>query len=268
MKTSYRKLLALNLVLLLALTLFALPVLAAANESLVGSWYMNGYGSPVFTVEQDGDYRVVVDNYNPMTPLTIMLYDNSFSCLGSSQSGFSCHLTANASYQLRSTQDFMGSAEVYLYLVKADNATIDPTLAYTSTQNVLVDGKSVEFQCYALKDEKGNDTNYIKLRDVAKVLNGTAAQFEVGWDGAINIETGKAYTPNGSEMSTPFSGNRAYEDATAPTNVNGAPVSLSAILLRDDAGSGYTYYKLRDLGDALGFKVDWTSEKGIFIETK
>lgn len=140
--------------------------------------------------------------------------------------------------------------------------------AYPSTQKVDVDGKAVEFQCYALKDAAGNDTNYIKLRDLAEILNGSTAQFEVGWDGAVNIETGKAYTKNGSEMSTPFSGERTYEAATAPTNINGAAANLDAIVLKDDGGNGYTYYKLRDLGTALGIKVDWSAEKGIFIETK
>ena len=140
--------------------------------------------------------------------------------------------------------------------------------AYASTQNVLVDGKAVEFQCYALKDEKGNDTNYVKLRDVAQTLNGTAVQFQVGWDGAVNIETGKGYTSNGSEMHTPFAGNRDYSPATAPTNVNGQTAALEAIVLLDDNGGAYTYYKLRDLGAALNFKVDWSAEKGIFIETE
>ena len=140
--------------------------------------------------------------------------------------------------------------------------------AYASTQNVLVDGAAVEFQCYALKDEKGNDTNYVKLRDVALVLNGPAARFEVGWDGAVNIRPGQGYTANGSEMSTPFSGDRAYEPATAPTNVNGVSAVLDAIVLRDDKGGAYTYYKLRDLGEALGFQVDWSAEKGVFVETE
>ena len=139
--------------------------------------------------------------------------------------------------------------------------------AYASTQAVLVDGSTVTFQAYALKDANGNDTNYVKLRDVAQVLQGTAVQFEVGWNGAVNIETGKSYTSNGSEMKTPFSGNRAYSPATAPTNINGAPAALEAIVLLDDDGGAYTYYKLRDLGTALDFRVDWSAEKGIFIET-
>ena len=140
--------------------------------------------------------------------------------------------------------------------------------AYASTQKVLVDGKSVEFQAYALKDANGYDTNYVKLRDVAMVLNGTSAQFNVGWDGAVNIQTKTAYKADGSEMHTPFSGNRPYTDSTTRTMVDGKAVAMDAILLQDDAGGGYTYYKLRDLGASLGFQVDWTAETGITIKTK
>lgn len=153
-------------------------------------------------------------------------------------------------------------------LTRANLAAGTAPTAYASTQNVRVDGKKVEFQCYALKDANGNDTNYVKLRDVASVLSGTGVQFDVGWNGAVNIETGKAYTPNGSEMSKPFSGDRIYKKASSGTKINGFGVNLDAIVLTDDVGNGYTYYKLRDLGAWLGFKVDWSAEKGIFIETK
>ena len=139
--------------------------------------------------------------------------------------------------------------------------------SYASTQTVTVDGKAVEFQMYALKDANGNDTNYVKLRDVAATLNGTPAQFEVSWDGAVNIVTGQPYTPNGSEMSTPFTGDRAYTVPTSETKVNGSAAALESIVLTDDSGNGYTYYKLRDLGTALGFTVDWSAEQGVFIQT-
>lgn len=184
-------------------------------------------------------------------------------------------LTGNLDYDLKDSYYFtysdMGTFETPdgYYWVKAagDGAVTEAPIAYASTQSILVDGTPVTFEAYALKDASGNDTNYIKLRDVASVLNGTPAQFEVGWDGAVNILTGQAYTPNGSEMSTPYSGNRAYETAAAETKVNGKAAALEAILIQDDAGNGYTYYKLRDLGAALGFTVDWSAEKGIFLET-
>lgn len=140
--------------------------------------------------------------------------------------------------------------------------------AYASTQDVELDGKKASFQAYALKDPAtGYPTNYVKLRDVAFALSGTPAQFEVSWDGAVNLVTGKAYTANGSENKTPFSGDRAYTDFTGETRVNGKKVNMSAITLTDDAGGGYTYYKLRDLGNALGFGVDWTAERGIIVST-
>lgn len=141
--------------------------------------------------------------------------------------------------------------------------------AVATSYSILVDGQSVDFDAYALKDAQGYDTNYLKLRDVAYVLNGTPAQFNVGWDqaaGVIAITTGVAYTtPNGSEMSTPFSGDQAYAPNTAPVLVDGVQTSLEAITITDDSGSGYTYFKLRDLGSALGFSVDWDQAAGAIV---
>lgn len=151
--------------------------------------------------------------------------------------------------------------------IEAAQSAQPRNIAYASTQAVSVDGRDIEFQCYALKDAGGNPTNYIKLRDLAILLNGTAAQFDVGWDGNVNILTRKAYTPNGSELKTPFSGDRAYQEAGTVTKVDGRDASLAAFMLLDDAGGGYTYYKLRDLGRAVGFNVGWSADRGIFVET-
>ena len=140
-------------------------------------------------------------------------------------------------------------------------------IAYASTQTVDVDGRKVEFQCYALKDEKGNPTNYIKLRDLAMLLNGSAAQFDVGWDGAVNILPHTAYKANGSELKTPFSGDREYLSAETVTLIDGQRADLAVFMLVDDSGGGYNYYQLRDLGKALGFNVGWTAARGIFVET-
>ncbi|MCI8677939.1 MAG: hypothetical protein HFF46_06345 [Lawsonibacter sp.] len=142
--------------------------------------------------------------------------------------------------------------------------------AVASTQTVTVDGKAVEFQMYALVDENGNGTNYIKLRDMAQVLNGTEAQFSVGYDNAsksISVATGEAYTSTGSEMTTPFSGDRAYTGGSQSIQVDGEATEMTAITLLDDAGGGYNYFKLRDLGKALGFNVGWSKEAGVFIES-
>lgn len=148
----------------------------------------------------------------------------------------------------------------------ADTSRMTAT-AYPSAQMVEVDGKPVTFQCYALEDANGNRTNYIKLRDLAMRLNGTPAQFEVGFYGVVNLASGWAYTPNGSENSTPFSGERQCTPATQQVNANGKNAALAAFTLTDDNGGGYTYYRLRDLGRILDFNVGWSNEYGMFLET-
>lgn len=142
--------------------------------------------------------------------------------------------------------------------------------AYPSVQTVDVDGQAVEFQMYALRDEGGNTTNYIKLRDLAAILDGTAAQFDVSWNaGAIGIQTHRAYASrNGQEGYTPFQGERPYLRGSDATLVDGRSAQLQSFVLQDDAGGGYTYYKLRDLGQVLGVTVDWSAGRGVYLETK
>ena len=114
---------------------------------------------------------------------------------------------------------------------------------------------------YALN---GGSTNYIRVRDLAAVLNGTSAQFSVGWDGYVTLTSKTRY--DGSADKAPFTTPMAYTDYTAPTYVNGKAASLEAIQIEYNGG-GFTYYKLRDLGEALGFNVGWSADKGIFVET-
>lgn len=133
--------------------------------------------------------------------------------------------------------------------------------AAPSTQTVLVDGKKVEFAMYALN---GGSTNYIRVRDLAAILNGTAAQFNVGWNGNVTLTSKTPY--DGTSDKAPFNTNMAYTDYTAPTYVNGNAVNLEAIQISYNGG-GYTYYKLRDLGNALGFNVGWSADKGVYVET-
>ena len=141
--------------------------------------------------------------------------------------------------------------------------------AVASTQTVKLDGKDVQFQYYAVKDAKGNESNYVKVRDLANALNGTKAQFNVGWDGKISIVPNTAYEVKGGEGTTPYSGDQPYTSVSdTPVSFNGKAVNLTSFQLKDSAGNGYTYYKLRDLGQLLGFNVKWdNSAKSVVIET-
>ena len=149
--------------------------------------------------------------------------------------------------------------------------TVTPTeqVAYTTTSSILVDGKEVKFDAYALKDANGNLTNYLKLRDVAYILNGSQAQFNVDWDsaaGAIVIQTKTAYTTsNGSEMSAPFTGDQPYRKNPSTVLVDGVETGFDAITLTDSANNGYTYFKVRDLGQYLGFEVTWDGARGAVV---
>ncbi len=141
--------------------------------------------------------------------------------------------------------------------------------AYARTQEVKLDGVPTTLQAYAIKDENGYETNYVKLRDAAFILNGSPAQFQVSWSASgTSILTGFTYSSNGSEMHTPFSGDRQGRLGEPSLTVNNREVPLSAILLTDDKGGGYTYFKLRDLGQALGFNVTWNSgDRQVNIDT-
>lgn len=138
---------------------------------------------------------------------------------------------------------------------------------YARTQTILVDDKQVTLQAYAIKDENGNETNYVKIRDLADVLNGSAAQFNVGWDGAVNLISETAYAPTGQEHNTPYTGDMPFKKATFETKIDGVAADLKAFVITDSTGGGNTYYKLRDIGEALGFDISWSAEKGIYIET-
>lgn len=151
----------------------------------------------------------------------------------------------------------------------AGSAVKPQNVAYATSYSILVDGKAVEFKAYALKDANGNDTNYLKVRDVAYVLNGTQAQFNVDWDGAagsIVLQTKTPYTTaNGSEMNSSFTGNQPYQKNPATVLVDGAKTDFDAITLTDAGNSGHTYFKIRDLGKYLGFEVTWDSAQGAIV---
>ena len=113
---------------------------------------------------------------------------------------------------------------------------------------------------------KINDSNYFKIRDLAAILNGTAKQFSVGYDGAANAVTatsGQPYQAAGGELAGAAQGGSKN---ASPSNdaiyINGAKASVEVYKIE-----GSNYFKLRDLGKALDFYVGWTAEQGMFIDT-
>ena len=131
-----------------------------------------------------------------------------------------------------------------------------------STHKVTLDGKSVAPQGYNIENN-----NYFKLRDIAYMLNGTESQFNVTWDAknnAIALTSGTAYQPVGGEMTDSVS---AQITGCAPSSatiiLDGKTISLTGYMI-----NGNNYYKLRDVGTALGFGVDYDEdEQTVVIES-
>jgi len=134
-------------------------------------------------------------------------------------------------------------------------------IAEPTSSSVLVNGRPVAFDAYNIE---GN--NYFKLRDLAYILNGTQKQFEIGWDSAnnaISLTRGRPYTAAGGEMAGKGS------DVKMPTPTS-SKITLDGIEVRFTAYNidGNNYFKLRDIGQAFDFGVDWEAAgNAIVIDT-
>ncbi len=154
--------------------------------------------------------------------------------------------------------------------VEIVTAGVDPETTGTARpalQSLELGNKHIELPGYALADGAGGVTTYVRVRDLAWLLNGTAAQFNVTYADRVALTSANAYAnPNGTENAVPFQGDRDYVCWEEPTVVDDRPVALKAFVLADDAGGGHTYYKLRDLAQALGFNVGWSRDRGMYLE--
>ncbi len=131
--------------------------------------------------------------------------------------------------------------------------TISTGTKYTASKTndkLYVDGALKSPAVYKIEG-----SNYFNLRDVAALLNGTAKQFEVGYNSSTNsvtVTTNKPYTMTGTEL-TGAGANSAT--ATASNNsiyVNGQKLDLQVYKI-----NGSNYFKLRDLGKAINFYVGY-----------
>ncbi|MDR2182666.1 MAG: GerMN domain-containing protein [Clostridiales bacterium] len=122
--------------------------------------------------------------------------------------------------------------------------------ATPTASTVLVNGQNTPFQAFNI-----DGSNYFRLRDIAYALNGTSAQFSVGWDGVagvITLTAGRPYTPIGSEMALAATGAVTATATDSEIILNGSSISPTAFNI-----DGSNFFMLRDLGAALGFDVDW-----------
>ena len=133
--------------------------------------------------------------------------------------------------------------------------------AKPSSHKIYVDGERANVAAYEI-----NDNNYFKLRDVAAILSGTAAQFEVSWDEAsqtITLTDDKAYTTVGGEMGSIPAASQVAEESTAAVYRDGTQVHYTGFEINDN-----NYYKLRDIAADFDFGVTWDNDtQSVLITT-
>lgn len=108
-----------------------------------------------------------------------------------------------------------------------------------------------------------NGTNYLQIRAIASLLNGTAAQFDIGWDGQYAvIEPGKPYS--GTVTQTRLASTTNVRKSDTKFKMNGKVFSFSDARLIDGSTN---YIQLREFADkitgtASQFNVYWDSAAG------
>ena len=134
--------------------------------------------------------------------------------------------------------------------------------AIPNKSTVLVNGEPVDFEAYTI-----GGYNYFKLRDLAMALHGSGKQFEVTWNTLlkqVELLSERPYTPVGGEfVRSGITDALTVKRTESPILLDGTPVSLGAYIIRSN-----NYFKLRDVGQALQFGVDWDGvQKLIRIDT-
>ena len=132
--------------------------------------------------------------------------------------------------------------------------------AKPSTMQITLDGKLVGLSGYEIADN-----NYFKLRDLAYALCQTSSRFSVDFDGkTIALGTGKEYAPVGGEMTIREGTAADAKYKQEVILVNQQPVSVTGYEI-----DGYHYFKLRDMGEALQFDVDFDADsRTVILQSK
>lgn len=135
-----------------------------------------------------------------------------------------------------------------------------PEKVQLTKQALTVDGKAVDPVAYNI-----DGSNYFKLRDLAALLTGTGSQFNIGFDEetfVITLTKGEAYTPIEGDLAP-------IEDKSETCVPSTAKVALGENILQVYVYNigGNNFFKLRDLGETVGFAVDYDEATATIIVT-
>ena len=129
----------------------------------------------------------------------------------------------------------------------AESKTVD---AVKNTKKITLDGEEVMVGAY---DVEGY--NYLKLRDVAAILNTKKCQFNVGFDGPtklITVELAKAYEKVEGDLAEIKDEKAKAIVSVKKILVNGEEKEIKTALINE-----YNYMQLRDLASLVGLDVKY-----------
>ena len=129
----------------------------------------------------------------------------------------------------------------------AESKTVD---AIKNTKKVTLDGEEVMVGAYDIEGY-----NYLKLRDVAAILNGKKCQFDVGYDKPtklISIELAKAYEKVEGDLAEIKDEKAKAIIRVIKILVNGEEKEVKTALINEN-----NYMQLRDLGSLVGLNVGY-----------
>lgn len=148
--------------------------------------------------------------------------------------------------------------EEYLGVAQTDASAGRQTAIGRSDNSVRIDGKYSKVASYNIG---GN--NYFRLRDLATILSGTEAEFDVGYNDekrliTISSKTALSGTPSLIQLDS--------NDIALPNEMT---VMVDGLYLAPTAYNidGFTYFKLRDIGQILDFGVDWDADAQSMVIT-
>lgn len=131
-----------------------------------------------------------------------------------------------------------------------DKKAAGSSKAKLSNISMKVDGKMVKADAYLI-----NGSNYIRLRDMAYMLKNSKSRFDVEYQQELQrvlVHKRAAYKGEQSPALKQIADNSTLKKSTSPLYVDGVGFDLDSYFI-----NGNNFYKLRDLGVLIGFKVEW-----------
>ncbi len=223
-------------------------------DTITLSAFCNPVGDPTVTVSYVLDGTTV--KTTTASPYT---YNLSASALSQGTHTLTVKFSTADGYSATKTYSITKGSDNLVAIVEGttpvtlpDSTTPAATTATAvlSSTNLQVNGQAVAVQAYMI-----NDNNYIKLRDLATMINGTGKNFEVTWNEtleSIEMKSNSSYTSVGGEMATDGGQSVTATLTTSPIYLDGVLVELTAYNIADN-----NYFKLRDVMELFDVGVGY-----------